>query len=91
LIKIEFDFLIEIKFDFLIEIKFDFDSRCSTGFMHKVLSSVITLQRMKEVILKKLYRTVEEMIMTMHFRYLTRLGGGVSYYTIIEIAEDDVV
>lgn len=35
----------------------------------------ITLQRMKEVILIKLHKKPEESVTTMHFRYLTRLGG----------------
>ena len=51
----------------------------------------MTLQRMKEVILRNLNREVEERVATIHFRYPTRLGGGVSHYTTIEMIEDDDV
>jgi len=51
----------------------------------------ITLQRMKEVIIRKLHREAEERVTTIHFRYPTRLGGGVSHYTAIEMTEDDDV
>jgi len=51
----------------------------------------ITLKRMKEVILRKLHREAQERVATMHFRYPTRLGGGVSHYTTIEMTEDDDV
>jgi len=44
----------------------------------------MTLKSMKEVILGKLHREVEE-------RVATRLGGGVSHYTAIEMTEDDDV
>ena len=46
---------------------------------------------MKEVILRKLHREAQERVATMHFRYPTRLGGGVSHYTTIEMTEDDDV
>jgi len=55
------------------------------------LKSGITLERMKEVILRKLHREAQERVATMHFRYPTRLGGGVSQYTTIEMTEDDDV
>ena len=51
----------------------------------------ITLQRMKEVILRKLHKEAQERVATMHFRYPTRLGGEVSHYTTIEMTEDDDV
>jgi len=51
----------------------------------------ITLQRVKEVILRKLHREAQERVATMHFRYPTRLGGGVSHYTAIEMTKDDDV
>jgi len=51
----------------------------------------ITIERMKEVILRKLYREAQERVATMHFRYPTRLDGGVSHYIAIEITEDDDV
>ena len=51
----------------------------------------MTLQRMKEVIIRKLHREAEEMVATIHFRYPIRLGGGVSHYTAIEMTEDDDV
>jgi len=51
----------------------------------------MTLQRMKEVILRKLHREAGERVTTIHFCYLTRLGGGVSHYTAIEMTEDDDV
>jgi len=49
------------------------------------------LQRMKEDILKKLHREAEKRVATCHFRYSTRLGGGISHYTAIEMTEDDDV
>jgi len=49
----------------------------------------ITLQMVKEVILRKLHREAQERVATMHFRYPTRLGGGVSHYIAIEMTEDD--
>jgi len=51
----------------------------------------ITLERMKEAILRKLYREAQERVATMHFRYPTRLGRGVSHYIAIEMTEDDDV
>jgi len=51
----------------------------------------ITLERMKEVILRKLHKEAQERVATMHFRYPTRLGGGVSHYTAIEMTENDDV
>jgi len=55
------------------------------------INRVMSLQRMKEVILRKLHREVEERVATIHFRYPTRLGGGVSHYTAIEMTKDDDV
>jgi len=49
------------------------------------------LQMIKEVILRKLHREAQEMVVMMHFCYLTRLGIGVNHYTTIEKTEDDDV
>jgi len=51
----------------------------------------MTLQRIKEVTLRKLYREAQERFVIIHFCYTTRLCGGVSHYTAIEMTEDDDV
>jgi len=56
------------------------------------LERSITLQKIKEVIFRKLHGTVEKrVITTIHFRYPTRLGKELSHYTVIDIIKDDYV
>ena len=39
-----------------------------------IIKGDITLQRMKEVIIRKIYRKAKERLVTIHFRYPIRLG-----------------